>query len=398
LRAAEEVRAAATQAVELAAKHTSQVERVHAALQEAAQALRNALPAQVAEELPSDPALQDRFREVERLISSGQRQVEALRTQFDEAMRAAEAARDKLSVLDGATRLSRESVAPLRRAAEEAKKIVTAIEETWRGLSGEALEAAAIERQASFQRERAQQIERNTEQLAQAEQHLGLAEQAMREEAARSEAGKALGISRQEHAALLRVDLLRTKLDSAIADEEQHLNRLLSTQIQPLLRSISSFYLRAQGNPFIDRIGVDDSPNTNVLRWLGQLADARPLSAGEMSQGQRQDLALSIFLARARQERGTFILDEPLAHLDDLNRVAFFDTLRAMLIQSAAQPHPLRLVITTANWSLVRHLKAKFLHVQANGRTPMLRILELVGDPRSGIEVRQSNYLLGRFD
>ena len=166
------------------------------------------------------------------------------------------------------------------------------------------------------------------------------------------------------------------------------MNRLLSTQIRPLLRSISSFYLRTQGNPFIDSIGVDDTPNRNVLRWLGQLVDAQALSAVELSQGQRQDLALSIFLARARRERGTFILDEPLAHLDDLNRVAFFDTLRAMVAETTIHPQPLRLVITTASWSLARHLRAKFSHLmEVNGR-PTFRVLELAGDPRNGIDVR----------
>src|SRR5208283_1320138 len=173
-----------------------------------------------------------------------------------------------------------------------------------------------------------------TEKLTQAEKHLVLAEQAMRDETDRSEASKMIAALKAEHAALLRIDLLRTRLDSAIDEAEQHLNRLLSTQIRPLLRSISSFYLRMQGNPFIDSIGVDNNPNRNVLRWLGQLVDAQSLSAIEMSQGQRQDLALSIFLARARRERGTFILDEPLAHLDDVNRVAFFDTLRAMVAVS----------------------------------------------------------------
>jgi len=163
----------------------------------------------------------------------------------------------------------------------------------------------------------------------------------------------------------------------------------MSTQIRPLLRSISSFYVRTQGIAFVHSIGVD--PSRNVLRWLGQLADAKPLSAVEMSQGQRQDLALSIFLARARRERGTFILDEPLAHLDDLNRVAFFDTLRAMVAEIKTHAQPFRLVITTASWSLVRHLRAKFFHVkQVNGNLP-LRVLELAGDPRSGIDVRAPN-------
>jgi exonuclease SbcC len=237
----------------------------------------------------------------------------------------------------------------------------------------------------SHQRRR-EELREQLSRLTQADQNLSLAEQAMREEAERSEASKSIAALRTEHAALLRIDLLRTKLGAAIEQEEQRLNQLMSTQIRPLLRSISSFYVRTQGVPFVDSIGVD--PTRNVLRWLGQLADAKALSAVEMSQGQRQDLALSIFLARARREQGTFILDEPLAHLDDLNRVAFFDTLRAMVAETKTQAQPFRLVITTASWSLVRHLRAKFLHVRQPGGTSALRILELVGNPRNGIEVR----------
>jgi hypothetical protein len=262
------------------------------------------------------------------------------------------------------------------------------VDESWRALSGENLESASLLRLETFQQQRSGQLRAQTERLSQSEQHLDLAEQAMRDEANRSEAGKSIMTLKAEHAALLRVDLLRTKLDSAIEEAEQHLNRLLSTQIRPLLRSISSFYLRMQGNPFIDSIGVDDNPTRNALRWLGELADAKSLSAVEMSQGQRQDLALSIFLARSLRERGTFILDEPLAHLDDVNRVAFFDTLRAMVAEVGNPSPPFRLVITTASWSLVRHLRAKFAHLEDVGGIPAFRVLEMAGDPRTGVELR----------
>jgi hypothetical protein len=44
-----------------------------------------------------------------------------------------------------------------------------------------------------------------------------------------------------------------------------------------------------------------------------------------------QDLAL--FLARARSLGGTFFLDEPASHLDDLNRVALLNIFRALAVE-----------------------------------------------------------------
>lgn len=387
-RAAEEAAAADHELAKAAAARCEDAERWHTELTLAAQTLRAALPlpAGTSEPLPSDPSLADRLRQIEALILSAQTQAEALRVQTEQASRAVEEERAKLPTLDAAIRQQQEAMGPLTKTADDARKVVDAIEQSWRAVSAETLDLLAIQRVADQQQQRAEQIHQHGDRLTQAEQHFALAEQATRAETDRSEAGKALTASKAEHSALLRIELLRTKLDSAIEAEVQQLNRLLSTQIRPLLRAISSFYLRTQGNPFIDSIGVD--PDRNVLRWLGQLVDANALSAVEMSQGQRQDLALSIFLARARRDRGTFILDEPLAHLDDLNRVAFFDTLRAMVVETAPDLAPFRLIITTASWSLVRHLRAKFAHVAPATGSPALRVLELVGDPRSGIDVR----------
>ncbi len=393
VRVAEESVTAAQKLAEHLTARAEEVERWHSDLNVVAQNLRAALPADsgLTALLASDPSLDERFHHIEAQILFAQKQIEALRAQTEQANRSAEERRAKLATLDASIRHQQESFTPLAKNADDAKKKIESVEEAWRAISTEPLDSSALVRAAAFQQQRFEQISTFAERLAQAEQHLALAEQAMRDEADRSEAGKAIAANKNEHAALLRVELLRTKLDSAIEAEEQHLNRLLSTQIRPLLRAISSFYLRTQGNPFIDSIGVDDNPNRNVLRWLGQLVDAQDLSAVEMSQGQRQDLALSIFLARARRERGTFILDEPLAHLDDLNRVAFFDTLRAMVAETNSHPLPFRLVITTASWSLVRHLRAKFSRVEAMNGSPAFRVLELVGDPRAGIEVRQSS-------
>ena len=107
------------------------------------------------------------------------------------------------------------------------------------------------------------------------------------------------------------------------------------------------------------------------------------------SQGQRQDFALSIFLARARGLGGTFFLDEPLAHLDDLNRVALLDVFRAIGLEN---DQSLGFVLTTASRSTARHFAEKFMRVRPGGfgqygDGKLLSLVELRGNPRVGVDV-----------
>ena len=146
-------------------------------------------------------------------------------------------------------------------------------------------------------------------------------------------------------------------------------------------------YLRAQGNRFINSISAEPTEK-GLLNWVAEL-DEEGNSFDKMqalSQGQRQDLALSIFLARARSLGGTYFLDEPLAHLDDLNRVALLDTLRVIVSEDNSVAN-LRLVLTTASKNLLRHLREKFSLVERNDGSPALRIYKMLGNPKIGLEV-----------
>jgi ABC-type cobalamin/Fe3+-siderophores transport system ATPase subunit len=100
----------------------------------------------------------------------------------------------------------------------------------------------------------------------------------------------------------------------------------------------------------------------------------------ELSSGQRQDLAVAVFLARALSLGGTFLLDEPLLHLDELNRVAIIDTLRTIALQ---QGDRMRVVLTTANEMLVDMFVEKFRMVQTRDGWPGLQVIELHGNCRS---------------
>lgn len=207
------------------------------------------------------------------------------------------------------------------------------------------------------------------------------------------------------------VEVRKTRLDTLMKDVTpsrsrlEHLNGRLSVarqmrerlqesyfqvsnlQINDLSRVVNPLFARMHANHVFDKIrmgGIEDP-----LRWLAD-ADSKQLDPGkDFSQGQRQDLALALFLARARSLGGTFFLDEPVVHLDDLNRVGLLDIFRATVLESSKS---LNLVVTTASRPLLRHFVEKFSQLAfvetPSGLVPPLRVLELDGNGRTGISLR----------
>jgi exonuclease SbcC len=161
---------------------------------------------------------------------------------------------------------------------------------------------------------------------------------------------------------------------------QQHVRR----QMEEFVRVISALFIRMQSNEVYDRIEEGDA--SSPLSW-------RAISEGfakdpdlRFSQGQRQDFALSIFLARARGLGGTFFLDEPLVHLDDLNRVALLDVFRAICLENNRD---LSIVLTTASKPTLRHFVEKFSLTtkETQGGKSLLRVLHLNGSPRTGVSI-----------
>lgn len=158
-------------------------------------------------------------------------------------------------------------------------------------------------------------------------------------------------------------------------------------QIDDLGRLVNPLFARMHANRVFDRIklGQVDDP----LRWLAD-AGGQELNPGkDFSQGQRQDLALALFLARARSLGGTFFLDEPVTHLDDLNRVGLLDIFRATVLENSMS---LNLVVTTASKPLARHMIEKFSRVglveTPGGPAAPLRVIELDGNGRTGVRLQ----------
>ena len=178
-----------------------------------------------------------------------------------------------------------------------------------------------------------------------------------------------------------RIASRRDELDQAVSALSTSRDEFIRGQIRPLCDIISALYLRAQGNSFITAIGANDHQKAH--RWIATAGDCELESFAQLSQGQRQDFALAVFLARARELRGTFFLDEPLLHLDDLSRVGVLDIFRVVLAER--NPRPIRLVVTTASNALVRLFREKFSRVAGNSKSSALRIYRLSGDPSGGV-------------
>ncbi|TXC74322.1 AAA family ATPase [Sphingorhabdus soli] len=155
-------------------------------------------------------------------------------------------------------------------------------------------------------------------------------------------------------------------------------------RISGLTASVNAIFSRLHSNRVIDEISLGEA----TLYWAGGCGAER-IEPPEFSHGQRQDLALALFLARARSIGGSFILDEPMAHLDDLNRVGLIDVFRSIAIEQEGLTNVL---VTTASRSLTRHLAEKFARVgdtlRAEGGSAM-RVVELEGNTRSGVNIGQ---------
>jgi ABC-type lipoprotein export system ATPase subunit len=92
---------------------------------------------------------------------------------------------------------------------------------------------------------------------------------------------------------------------------------------------------------------------TTLVRKTGGTA-----SLQQISTGQRAAFALSLFLAQNAQLRTApplILIDDPIAHVDDLNCLSFLDYLREVVITGERQ-----VVFATANDKLAALFERKF--------------------------------------
>ncbi len=168
--------------------------------------------------------------------------------------------------------------------------------------------------------------------------------------------------------------------DLAIDQYALHVKDFTASSLMPLLSPAAELFSRMHANEVYKGLGV--SEGDDALKWTVFAEGHEPAldAEGKLSQGQRQDLALSLYLARARNTGGSFFLDEPIAHLDDLNRVAMLDIFRLV----ATSMPSMNLVLTTASDSLARHMAQKFSSITDKH---LLNMIHLEGNPRTGVKM-----------
>lgn len=168
--------------------------------------------------------------------------------------------------------------------------------------------------------------------------------------------------------------------DLAIEQYGLHVKDFTASSLKPLLSPAAELFSRMHANEVYKGLGV--SEGEDALKWTVFAEGHEPAldAEGKLSQGQRQDLALSLYLARARNTGGSFFLDEPIAHLDDLNRVAMLDIFRLV----ATSMPSMNLILTTASDSLARHMAQKFASITDRH---LLNMIHLEGNPRTGVKM-----------
>lgn len=197
-------------------------------------------------------------------------------------------------------------------------------------------------------------------------------------------------LSRAAEPRRARLKHMRDRISAASrarATFHQTYTEVSKRQVDDLSRVVNPLFARMHANRVFDRINVGEA--NDFLRWLADAGTEQLDPGRDFSQGQRQDLALSLFLARARSLGGTFFLDEPVTHLDDLNRVGLLDIFRATVMESSST---VNLVVTTASKALARHLIEKFSAIGTiqtpEGNAKPLRVIELDGNGRAGVTMR----------
>jgi recombinational DNA repair ATPase RecF len=137
-------------------------------------------------------------------------------------------------------------------------------------------------------------------------------------------------------------------LERQLADLRPRMKRL--TEAQATLDSLQkehSLKMAMESALQLNRAGIEAIFKRIHVRGLGpnlttlvRRANSKEANLSEISSGQRAAFALSIFLAQNAQLRGAppvVVMDDPIAHVDDLNSLSFLDYLREIALTDRRQ-------------------------------------------------------------
>ena len=382
-----------TEAERLVAEHARRFEialdlqsvaREIASLSENIRALTDSAPIADLEELPPD----DWTLVLELIIKNAETTAAKAREEAANSRKNAEEARAALAGLRGNLQTLTTSIAEISERIGIAKAGREEFETQWRLVADdESWDYQLLDQRQVILDETEENLAKAKQEIESARGALVAAREAESRERDRASRQRQLTELNSRLRELERIEEVRSECAIGAEVLRAAKDAFVKEQIQPLCNVITALYVRAQSATFIDRI--DSSQDEGPLRWLACIGQHQLEDTAQMSLGQRQDLALAIFLSRARELGGTFFLDEPLLNLDDLNRIAVLDVLRTIVVEQRS--HPVRLVVTTANHSLVRHCKEKFALVKGRDEEPSLRTYRLFGDPQSGVSAVVDN-------
>jgi chromosome segregation protein len=134
-------------------------------------------------------------------------------------------------------------------------------------------------------------------------------------------------IVKREHLAKVEEVLRRIKLDYSLEDATRDALASIREQVSYIFGRIHS--------PSEYELG-DFSGDSLLITRDGKI----PRGANQVSTGQRAALALSIFLSlnqSAERAPPIVLIDDPVAHIDDLNALSFFDYLRDLAVSERKQ-------------------------------------------------------------
>ena len=319
---------------------------------------------------------------LEVIISTAEKRAAKARSQSTDATRRANEARPVLEALGRDLETLTASLASLIERANRARADRENFDSQWRVITDKPwLPELASDEQVA--------LERVDENLAQAKAEIASARSALTT-ARELESRERFRVSSQRQLVDLKTRLRQLEAIERMRNDcvtganalKVAKDTFIKEQIQPLCDVITALYTRAQSTTFIDRI--DSSQDDGPLRWLARIGERQLEDTAQMSLGQRQDLGLSIFLSRLENWVALSFWMSPFQNLDDLNRLAVLDVLRTIVIEQRSRP--VRLVVTTANHSLVRHCKEKFALIKTSDMQSAFVAYRLVGDPQSGIK------------
>ena len=150
-------------------------------------------------------------------------------------------------------------------------------------------------------------------------------------------------------ARLARLGDARKTLSALIA--EHSLTSAMAAALKENRSAIESIFLRIHAPAEFSGIG-------STLNTLVRKVDSSEANMAEISTGQRAAVALSIFLAQNGQLSSAppiILIDDPIAHVDDLNSLSFLDYLREVAIDGKRQ-----IFFATANDKMTTLFERKF--------------------------------------